>query len=137
MANTKKNVLQLVPTSLTHNAGRYAERLDAAASDERELEGPPSQEMLTFAQAWAAIVDMCPPGVLKKSDTAIVQAAAREYQYVENLARIAGLEGRMFYAPDDKHTKMLAMLMFKLGGSPSDRGKVVIPKQVKPASDFD
>lgn len=136
MPNHKKNILQIVPTSAAHNATRYGERLDGAVSDDRDLEMP-DLGLLTLDTAWATIVDWCPPGLLRKSDTGIVLLAARLYQFMENNARLAEMEGRLLYAPDDKQTKTFAMLMAKLGGSPADRGKVTIPKQEKPTSDFD
>lgn len=132
----KSNPLSLVPTSVKHNAGRYKERLEGMGSDDRPL-AMPRQDLITFATAWAEVVAMCPPGVLKQSDSLLVERLARIHMRLRNISVMEDLEGSLLPTIEAKHEKLFESLLVRLGGSPADRGKVHIPKAPEPTSDFD
>lgn len=130
------DILQL-NGSAAHNRGRYADRVDGAVTDERPIGGPPSQNLITFDEAWAEIIDMCPEGVLRHSDRLFVEQAARLHMFLRNVAAMDALEYRSIPRMEVKYVKQFESLMARLGASPADRGKVTAPPRKAPTSDFD
>lgn len=139
MARPRKTPEELrLSDSGKHNAGRYAERLDAETPlDVRPLGGPPKQNIITFEEAWAEILDMCPEGVLRHSDSLIVEQAARVHQLLRNTAALAALEGNPLPPIEVKYVKQLESLLARLGATPSDRSKVVTPAKKVQTDAFD
>lgn len=130
------DILQL-NGALAHDRGRYAERVAAAVTDDRPIGGPPAQRLITFDEAWAEIIDMCPEGVLRHSDRLFVEQAARLHMLLRNAAALDALEYRAIPRLEVKYVKQFESLMARLGASPADRGKVTAPKPKAPTSDFD
>lgn len=120
-----------------HDPGRYAARIDSAVSDDRPIGAPPKQTLITFDEAWAEIIDMCPEGVLRHSDRLFVEQAARLHMLLRNCAALDEIEGRALPRMEVKYVKQFESLMARLGASPADRGKVSAPKPKVPTSDFD
>ena len=129
-------ILQLTGAA-SHDRNRYADRIANAVQDDSPLGDAPKQTLITFDEAWAEIVDMCPPGVLRKSDRLFVEQAARLHMLLRNCAAIDEIEGRALPRMEVKYVKQFESLMARLGASPADRGKVTASPPKEGPGDFD
>ena len=130
------DILQL-GTSAAHNRGRYQERIDGAVNDERPIGEAPSQHFITFEEAWAEVVDMCPDGVPRTSDRLFIEQAARLHMMLRNVAAMDALEFRSIPRIEVKYVKQFESQLVRLGASPADRGKVTVTKPKATNNDFD
>jgi hypothetical protein len=118
------------------NPGRV--RPDTVEDDETIGELAPALELITFAQAWAKIIEMVPLGILKRRDEAAVFETARLWMVINNQTVNAIRSGREPVIENNISTNFRAWLT-KLGATPVDSNHVSAnPNGKKPKSgDFD
>lgn len=122
--------------SVAHDKKRFEDRVPDAPSDELGAECP-RERLLTFEEAWADIIELAPPGVLRKRDTILVQEAARLHMLTNNILVLNRLEnGSLPFLDNSIHKQLLAVLS-KLGLSPTDARNVAAPTKKAAADDFD
>lgn len=127
---TPLNVVQLTGRD-KKDPGRYTDRAPPPEMDDPIGEAPETR-LLTFAEAWAAIVDMCPEGTLRRRDRGMVMEAARLHMEIHNLTTLQLLDGKQWALIDPKISKLYQSYLAKLGCSPTDCNHVHVPKK-KPA----
>lgn len=136
-AHKKTADILLLSGAAAHDRGRYAGRIEGAIDDDEPIGDVMRRTMITFEEAWAEIIGMCPAGVLRRSDRLFVEQAANLHQKLRNMAVLADLEGRPWANLQTKDVKQFESLMSRLGASPADRGKVIAAKPRAKTSDFD
>lgn len=132
---TPYNVLDLTGR-LKHDAKRYEDRTPPPEQDELLSIEAPELRYITFAEAWAIVVGMCPDGVLRLRDRIIVQETARLYMEINNTQVMAEIQGHPFALIPPAKSKLLQSYLAKLGASPTDANHVSVPKKPDKKNDF-
>jgi len=96
----------------------------------------PAMELITFDQAWAAIIEMAPPGVLRRRDEGAIFECARHYMLIRNQTTEALRRGRMPEIEPSLSTSFRNWLA-KLGCTPVDSNHVAAPRSSRPKGDFE
>lgn len=138
---TPTNVLDL-NGRLKHDRKRYEKQgRFTEPVEERPLDDAPEENLLTFDEAWAIVVDLCPKGVLRRRDRAMVQLAASLLEQTQNYRVLCRLEDKGWAFENPGYMKaagQLSSVLSKLGLSPVDASKVrgeSAPE--KPRNEFD
>lgn len=118
-----------------HDAGRYEDRTPPPEQDD-PIGAAPELRMLTFEEAWAAIIDMCPEGVLRKRDRGMVGEAARLHMEIHNLRTLQLMDGKHWALIDPKISKLYQSYLARLGCSPTDCNHVHVAKKPAKKNDF-
>lgn len=114
--------------------GRFNEPVD-----ERPLGDAPVLQLLTLEEAWNAIVEQCPAGVLRRRDRVAVTQAATLLQETHN-HRVMCFWDQELAINSNAYLKAMAQLssaMSKLGMNPVDASRVSATPAAKPKNDFD
>lgn len=132
---TPLNVVQLTGRD-KHDKKRYEERTPPPET-EAPIGDAPDMRLLTFEEAWAAIVDMCPEGVLRRRDRGMVMEAARLHQEIHNKVILQLMDGQHWTVVDPKTSKLYQSYLAKLGCSPTDCNHVHVAKKKPAKNAFD
>lgn len=126
----------VTPIDLARLAGRdkkdpqrYRDR-EAPPESDRPVGGAPELRPITFEEAWAEILDMCPDGVLTRRDRGMVFEAARLHMQIRNATMLQLMEGKVGAVIDTKISKLYQSYLARLGCSPTDCNHV--HRQKKP-----
>lgn len=117
-----------------HNPDRI--RPPIVEDDEPASECAPPLEFITFDQAWAAIIEMAAPGVLRRRDEGCIFECARLHMVIRNeTTRLIRL-GR---APeiDNAISTQYRNWLAKIGCTPVDSHHVAAPNKGKANGEFD
>jgi hypothetical protein len=132
---TPSNILDLTGR-IAHDKKRLAGRQDVV--DPTPIgSAPPDARIITYEEAWAAILSMCPEGVLRQRDTAAVAEAARCWMNHCNLMAMHRMQGCPLAYVDNGSQRQFTVAMAKLGLSPTDATHVTVFKPTVPDSDFE
>lgn len=132
---TPLNVLDLTGR-LAHDKKRFADRTPPPV-DDAPIGLEPEMRLISFAEAWAAVLDICPTGVLRKRDRLIVQETARLYREIHNAQVLADLGGEMYTQVPAAISKLYQSYLAKLGCSPVDANHVSTGKTAPAGNPFD
>jgi hypothetical protein len=134
----KPTALLLLNGGLAHDKKRYADRANEPVDDNPlgEFQEP---ELISLEEAWDYIVSLCPPGVLRHRDRAIVMRTAHYFRDQQNAQVLADLMGHPVtrdksYLAAEKHLKSC---LASLGLTPSDASRVTAVKLGTKKNDFD
>lgn len=137
-AHRKPAHLVLLNGTAAHDPKKYNARVAGEVTDDRLLTArAPRRQLVSFEQAWAEIIDMCPPGMLRQSDSMLVERAAVVHQHLRNATLLNEMEGHVLPEINVRLEKLFEGMLSKLGASPVDRARVVAPKPKPAAGDFD
>ena len=95
----------------------------------------PALELITFDQAWAAILEMAPEGVLRRRDEGAIWECARLHMLIRNTTVLALRSGRQPDVDNATSTQYRNWLA-KIGCTPVDSNHVAAPGKGKPKGDF-
>jgi hypothetical protein len=104
--------------------------------DEPASETAPALELISFDQAWAAIIEMAAPGVLRRRDEGCIFECARLHMKIRNQTVLdirAGRQSRVENSDSTQYRNWLA----KIGCTPVDSHHVAAPGGGKGKGEFD
>lgn len=97
---------------------------------------PPPMELISFEQAWAAIIEMAPPGVLRRRDEGAIWECARLHMVIRNQT-IIDIRNKRLPIIDNAIVTAYRNWLAKIGCTPVDSSHVAAPRKDKGAGEFE
>lgn len=130
-----------LPNATNVLSGAWAKNPDrqrppTVEDDEPASEIAPRLELISFEQAWAAIIEMAAPGVLRRRDEGAIWECARLHMVIRNTTVLAIRHGRQPEIENSTSTQYRNWLA-KIGCTPVDSHHVAAPAGAKGKGEFE